>query len=249
MTCLRLECCDLEAVLDAAEHLDAITDDGSEDAVRRLLDALARLVPCDVASWNWISLRSGFQELALVHAPSGRTQERARVGPWLAHLPEHPVMSRSFGPVVAISDVLSPRKFDNSWLYQEAFRPDGLRHEIGMHLSHGPSEINTVTLSRGPGPDFSPRDHLVLRLLRPHVDAAVQRLTRPPPKLTARQLEVLGLVREGFTDAQVARRLGIAEPTVGKHLQHVYARTGARSRLQAVAVLPSLLEQEAPTPR
>jgi DNA-binding CsgD family transcriptional regulator len=54
--------------------------------------------------------------------------------------------------------------------------------------------------------------------------------TRP---LSPRERDVLGLVVLGFTDAEVGRRLGISTRTVNKHLEHVYAKTGAANRTQA----------------
>ncbi len=101
--------------------------------------------------------------------------------------------------------------------------------------------MSVVVLSRGPGRDFSARDHVVLELLRPHVDAALRRLSSPSPALTRRQVEVMRLVREGLSDGQIARRLAVSEATVGKHLEHVYARAGARSRVQAVALCAAAL--------
>jgi DNA-binding CsgD family transcriptional regulator len=99
-----------------------------------------------------------------------------------------------------------------------------------------------VFLSKLDGRDFSDRDHLVLRLLRPHLDAALRRLTRPPPQLTPREVEVLRLVNDGLTDAQIAHRLAISEDTVGKHLQHIYARSGAQSRVQALNLCATALD-------
>lgn len=52
--------------------------------------------------------------------------------------------------------------------------------------------------------------------------------------LSARELEVLRLVAEGATDAQVARRLGLRPSTVSKHLSRIYARLGVPNRAAAV---------------
>jgi DNA-binding NarL/FixJ family response regulator len=111
-----------------------------------------------------------------------------------------------------------------------------------VHLSHPADELHVVFLSRLDGGDFSDRDHLVLRLLRPHLDAALRRLARPAPPLTPRQVEVLRLVRDGLTDAQIARRLAISEATVGKHLQHVYTLSGAQSRVQVLTLCAAALD-------
>ena len=52
--------------------------------------------------------------------------------------------------------------------------------------------------------------------------------------LTARQSDVLILLAEGRTTKDIARRLGLAMPTVKTHLAAVYRHLGARNRLQAV---------------
>jgi DNA-binding CsgD family transcriptional regulator len=58
-----------------------------------------------------------------------------------------------------------------------------------------------------------------------------------PPKDTAglseRELEVLRLVAEGLTDAQVASRLYLSPRTVGFHLRSVYRKLGVPSRAAA----------------
>jgi DNA-binding CsgD family transcriptional regulator len=53
--------------------------------------------------------------------------------------------------------------------------------------------------------------------------------------LTARQAEVLALVLEGFTSAQVAQSLVLSTRTVEKHLETIYARLGVDNRAQAIA--------------
>jgi hypothetical protein len=73
------------------------------------------------------------------------------------------------------------------YLYQEWFAPDGVQHEIGVHLSHPPDEIQVVFLSRLDGSDFDDHDHPMLRLLRPHLDAAFRRIAFPTPRLTSRE--------------------------------------------------------------
>ena len=52
--------------------------------------------------------------------------------------------------------------------------------------------------------------------------------------LSVRELDVLGLVAEGLSNAQVGRRLVITEATVKRHLQNAYRKLGAASRLDAV---------------
>lgn len=58
--------------------------------------------------------------------------------------------------------------------------------------------------------------------------------------LTPREDEVLSLVAEGLTNAEIARRLWVAPSTVAKHLEQAYRKLGVGSRTAAVARLAQL---------
>jgi pimeloyl-ACP methyl ester carboxylesterase/DNA-binding CsgD family transcriptional regulator len=65
-----------------------------------------------------------------------------------------------------------------------------------------------------------------------------ERATRPAAKataLTTREREVLLLLPSGDSNAEIARRLGIAVHTVERHLASIYRKIGARGRAEAVA--------------
>jgi DNA-binding NarL/FixJ family response regulator len=57
----------------------------------------------------------------------------------------------------------------------------------------------------------------------------------PPGPLSLRETEVLGLVRQGFTNDGIARLLGISERTVRWHMTCILERLNASDRAQAVA--------------
>src|SRR5712691_4835615 len=59
---------------------------------------------------------------------------------------------------------------------------------------------------------------------------------RAPSTLTSRELEVLWLLADGLSQAEIARRLVISPKTVGTHIEHIFLKLGVRSRAQAVAV-------------
>ena len=53
--------------------------------------------------------------------------------------------------------------------------------------------------------------------------------------LTPRQREVLSLVADGYSARQIARRLGLAEPTVRNHIRAILVELRVHSQLAAVA--------------
>lgn len=66
-------------------------------------------------------------------------------------------------------------------------------------------------------------------------DALLLEETRPDVDLTAREREVLTWVARGKTNQEIARILWLAPSTVSKHLEHVYAKLGVKTRTAAVA--------------
>ncbi|MET0187693.1 MAG: response regulator transcription factor [Pseudonocardia sediminis] len=55
-------------------------------------------------------------------------------------------------------------------------------------------------------------------------------------ELTPRETEVLVLMGKGLTNSEIAADLFLSEATVKTHIGHVLAKTGSRSRVQAVAL-------------
>ena len=54
--------------------------------------------------------------------------------------------------------------------------------------------------------------------------------------LTRRELDVLGLIRDGHRNKQIADQLGIAETTVNFHVRNLVEKLGAHDRAHAVAL-------------
>ncbi|TMQ98929.1 response regulator transcription factor [Actinomadura soli] len=75
-------------------------------------------------------------------------------------------------------------------------------------------------------------------VLAPRVaERLVARMRRPAPvTLTAREIDVLNAVADGLSNADIGRRLVIAEATVKTHLLRVFAKLDVSDRTHAVIV-------------
>jgi len=67
----------------------------------------------------------------------------------------------------------------------------------------------------------------------------LERMRSPGMALTPRESEVLELVADGLSNADIGRRLFLSQATVKTHLVHIYGKLGVDSRTAAVAAARS----------
>lgn len=205
-----------------------------------LLGCLADQIPSDEVSF--FGLDSGQQMIWFGQELHENDGEDPGIGAFWEHywdcLPcSYPDRTGDLRSVARISDFYSARQWHATGMYRDYFQPAGLDHELMVCLPGAPGRTVRLIFFRGPGPDFSERHRALLALLRPHLleayaDAELRR--RGIPALTARQWDLLRLVAAGYTNSQIARRLGLSEATVRKHLENIYTRLRVSSRTAAV---------------
>ena len=52
--------------------------------------------------------------------------------------------------------------------------------------------------------------------------------------LSDREVEVLGLIAEGYSNDEIGKRLYIAMSTVKRHINNIYGKLGVKNRTQAI---------------
>ena len=82
----------------------------------------------------------------------------------------------------------------------------------------------------------------ILQRARPASVAPVEPATAPPPPdqsqlvepLSVRELEVLRLIEQGLSNAEIAGKLTLAPSTIKTHINNIYGKLGVQTRIQAL---------------
>jgi DNA-binding NarL/FixJ family response regulator len=82
--------------------------------------------------------------------------------------------------------------------------------------------------------DPAAQRQVVAALSEPAAAPAAASAPELPDELTPREAQVLALIAEGLTNSEIAERLVVSAATVKSHVNHIFAKIGARDRAQAV---------------
>jgi DNA-binding CsgD family transcriptional regulator len=149
-----------------------------------------------------------------------------------------------------LSDFMGQRELRRTALYKEFYGPIGINYQMSISLRVGRSLALGLSLSRTKQ-DFTERERDLLDVVQPHIMQAYRNAemvsllskngasnggqTAAAECLSSRERQVLLLLAEDRTNADIARSLYLSPRTVQKHLEHIYGKLGVHSRSGAVA--------------
>jgi DNA-binding NarL/FixJ family response regulator len=103
----------------------------------------------------------------------------------------------------------------------------------GFLLKHSGPALLVEAVRAAMAGDALISPQVTVRLLRELRDTPAR--TASEPKLTDRELDIVALVAEGRTNAEIGAELFITAGTVKTHLAHIHQKLGARSRVDVAA--------------
>jgi DNA-binding CsgD family transcriptional regulator len=126
---------------------------------------------------------------------------------------------------------------------RELFGPRGWEQQLALPYASATGRHRSFVLARG-GDDFTDREVDLARRLHPLLallerQARVLRVRSPDADtagLTARELAVLVLLRDGLTAVAISHRLDVSPRTVHAHLRSIYRKLGVADRMRAVLI-------------
>jgi DNA-binding CsgD family transcriptional regulator len=157
------------------------------------------------------------------------------------------------GRPLRFSDIVTPEQLHATDLYRDIYARLGVEHQIAFTLPSPSERIMAIALSRREH-DFTDTERELLTVARPHLIQAyrnalefadrgagpVRSAVDGPDEqalqtlgLTPAQARVLRRIALGYSTADIASDLQIAQRTVHKHLQRIYEQLDVKDRSAA----------------
>jgi LuxR family maltose regulon positive regulatory protein len=134
--------------------------------------------------------------------------------------------------------VLLQRAGDETGARRELHRANGIVVATGLTQIFEEERESLAPLldTLAQGPPVAPPEEMIAKVAthspaRPHRQAPAR---MPEGSLSPREIEILTLVGDGLSNAEIGQRLSLVEGSVKWHLQRIYDKIGTRRRLVAV---------------
>jgi DNA-binding CsgD family transcriptional regulator len=125
--------------------------------------------------------------------------------------------------------------------FAEVIQPQGITSQLVGYLRFRDQPLAALHLCRhGPGRGFQQRELEALRRVLPMLSLIHAALPAPSPPLpaspvaclSAREAELVGAVRRGFTNREIGRLLGTSPNTVRNQLHRLFNKLGVAGRTE-----------------
>lgn len=218
-----------------------------------LLDPIARLIGSDIVGWHEVPMGGGsvrtelWPDQALQPLAEQRMREYQTTHPLLEHYATTKTLD-----VLDPRDVCSVNEWRRSSTYRVIKVEFGVTQQLAIPISVGDGMLGAYALGRQ-GRAYRNGERFaaswVQRVLRsaqaqragmlPRSPASIRHLNpRGGPTLTEREVAVLSALASGRTRAATARLLRMSPRTLDKHVEHIYAKLGVHSLIEALGVMP-----------
>jgi DNA-binding CsgD family transcriptional regulator len=216
---------------------------GRDTFPEEVLEELRHVIPFDCVSYGEFAGR-GMQR-GHIRTSSGRVMSEDIRRAMDRVRDQHPLLAGpiAVGRPLRESDLMTRREMRLNPVCRLG-RLAGIRYAMDLWIADRGRIVGGFAFDAS-SRDFTERDKLTLETLAPHLiqlhrRARARRRARENvalDALTPREREVLLLVADGRTNAEVGAALYIAPGTVRKHLDNIYARLGVKSRTAAAMMI------------
>ncbi|WP_387462768.1 response regulator transcription factor [Photorhabdus sp. RM323S] len=194
------------------------------------LNTIAHLVPISAAAFYLVN-NELHPENYILYGISDATHEN-----YLAHFqhldPLRPANYQQNGINMVGMDQQTLTK--NNKYYHEFMLPNNIQDIVEIFIRQHNRIIAGVSLLQDM--PFTPKDLNRLSTILPLIElAARDLLPETPAILTAKEQEIINLVREGSSNKRIAQVLDISLSTVKTHLRNIFAKTKVTNRTELVS--------------
>lgn len=156
-------------------------------------------------------------------------------------------VNSSYSMVICESQVLPDHKRLISPIYQECYSQYHIYDTLQLNIVYNNTFLGVLTLYRTRKDGvFTEKDVFYMNLISSHLNRLFYRfmvqkdsghdisgrmdLLQEQFLLTAREKEILSLLLDGISEAEIAGKLNIAAATLKKHIQHIYRKMNISTR-------------------
>ncbi|MFJ7735583.1 LuxR C-terminal-related transcriptional regulator [Lysinibacillus sp. NPDC097287] len=141
---------------------------------------------------------------------------------------------------IRLDDLVTPNQYENSPFYRSFMKGYGYHDEMVVALIHQDTFIGAIGLGQKNNLcKFTEKDSNTLKLVSDVIASVLlhQKNNNEFSLLSNREIDVVNLVKKGWTNQVIAATLHISVNTVKKHLQNIYEKYSVQNRTQLVQKL------------